>query len=343
MTKIHTSGSKAAARSSVNDPAHQRGFEAALAQLWSGKRHLLDTEELSSAEAQGILELASQFEQLAVDEAPYPVLNKKTVANIFYENSTRTRSSFELAARKLGMTVLNLDVAGSSVTKGENITDTAVTLISMGVDAIVQRHSASGSAHLLARHLGEQVHVINAGDGWHSHPTQALLDLYTISQVRQNLRGAKMTIVGDILHSRVARSNIGLLKKYGVEIHVVGPPALMPAHVEELGVISHTDLREALEGAHFVMALRLQIERQQQGLISGFAEYKKLYQLNHERLKVADKEVRLLHPGPSNRGIEITDDLHDDPAISLVAKQVTNGVYIRMAVLYLLLAELEVH
>jgi aspartate carbamoyltransferase catalytic subunit len=340
MTKIHTSSSKAAARSTVTGDAQQRGFEAALAQLWSKKRHLLDTEELSPAEAQGILELASQFEQMAADGAPYPVLNKKTLANIFYENSTRTRSSFELAAKRLGMTVLNLDVAGSSVTKGENLTDTAVTLISMGVDAIVQRHSASGSAHVLAQHLGDQVHVINAGDGWHSHPTQALLDLYTISQVRPNLRGAKMTIVGDILHSRVARSNIGLLKKYGVEIHVVGPPALMPPHVEELGVISHTDLSEALVGANFVMALRLQLERQQQGLISGFAEYKKLYQLNHERLKIADKEVRLLHPGPSNRGIEITDALHDDPAISLVSKQVSNGVYIRMAVLYLILSEL---
>ena len=340
MTKIHTSGSKVAARSTVNDPAHKRGFEAALAQLWSNKRHLLDTEELSSAEAQGILELAQQFEEMSTEGAPYPVLDKKTVANIFYENSTRTRSSFELAARKLGITVLNLDVAGSSVTKGENITDTALTLISMGVDAIVQRHAQSGSAHLLAQHLGDQVHVINAGDGWHSHPTQALLDLYTISQVRPNLRGAKMTIVGDILHSRVARSNIGLLRKFGVEIHVVGPPSLMPTHVEELGVISHTSLDEAIEGANFVMALRMQLERQQQGLISSLAEYKKLYQLNHARLKGADKDVHLLHPGPSNRGVEITDALHDDPAISLVAKQVTNGVYIRMAVLYLILSKL---
>lgn len=343
MTKIHTTGAATAgptSKAAATEAAHQRGLEAALHQVWSKKRHLLDTEELSSAEAQAILELATRFEAMAKTGAPYPVLANKTVANIFYENSTRTRSSFELAARRLGITVLNLDVAGSSVTKGENITDTAVTLISMGVDVIVQRHSASGSAHVLARYLGDQVHVVNAGDGWHSHPTQALLDLYTISQVCPDLRGTKFTIVGDILHSRVARSNIGLLKKYGVEIHVVGPPALMPSHVEDLGVISHTNLSEALEGANFVMALRMQLERQQQGLISSLGEYKRQYQLNHERLKVAHPDVRVLHPGPSNRGVEITDALHDDPNLSLVAKQVTNGVYIRMAVLYLILGEL---
>jgi aspartate carbamoyltransferase catalytic subunit len=336
MTK---STPKQSATSRLNDDPEHLRLEPALAKLWAPKKHLLDTSDLTADEAQCILELSAEFKRLEERGAPYPVLNGKTVANVFYENSTRTRSSFQLAARRLGAEVINLDVASSSVAKGENLRDTARTLISMGVDAIVQRHSASGSAHLIADLLGDQVCVINAGDGWHAHPTQALLDLLTMSQVKENLRGTKVTIVGDILHSRVARSNIVLLRKFGVDVHVVGPPTLMPTHITDLGVTLHTELQAALEGADFVMALRLQLERQQQGLIASLSDYKKLYRLDHARLRHASKTVKVLHPGPSNRGVEITDALHDDPEISIVNDQVANGVLVRMAVLYLLLNE----
>lgn len=340
MTKIHTNKQTSpSAVNSATSAGHKRlGLEPALAQLWSNRRHLLDTVDLNLGETQAIMELANRFEKLANDRAPYPVLEQKTLANIFYENSTRTRSSFELAARRLGVMVLNLDVSGSSVAKGESLADTARTLISMGVDAIVQRHSASGSAKLMSQLLGDRVHVINAGDGWHAHPTQALLDLYTMNQVHPDLRGKKVAIVGDVLHSRVARSNIFLLNKHDMDIHVAGPPALVPTHIEELGVTYQERLEDALRGADFVMALRLQLERQRQGLISSIDEYKKLFQINHQRLKVANEGVRVLHPGPANRGIEITDQLHDDEQISLVSRQVRSGVFVRMAVLYLLMS-----
>jgi aspartate carbamoyltransferase catalytic subunit len=334
MTK---STPKQSATSRADDENHNLRLAPALAKLWAPKRHLLDTSDLTADEAQCILELSGEFKRLEDSGAPYPVLAGKTVANVFYENSTRTRSSFQLAARRLGAEVINLDVASSSVAKGENLRDTARTLISMGVDAIVQRHPASGSAHLIADLLGDQVCVVNAGDGWHAHPTQALLDLLTMSQVKENLRGTKVTIVGDILHSRVARSNIALLKKFGMDVHVVGPPTLMPKHITDLGVTLHTELQAALDGADFVMALRLQLERQQQGLIASLSDYKKLYRLDHSRLRYASKTVKVLHPGPSNRGVEITDALHDDPEISIVNDQVANGVLVRMAVLYLLL------
>ncbi|MDR3615557.1 MAG: aspartate carbamoyltransferase catalytic subunit [Candidatus Obscuribacterales bacterium] len=306
---------------------------------WTHKRHLLDTEDLAADEAMCIMEQTAEFKRTAEHKKAFPSLSSKTVATVFYENSTRTRSSFELATKRLGAQLINLDVNTSSVTKGETLRDTARTLISMGADAIIQRHSASGSAHLLAKMLGDQVSVVNAGDGWHAHPTQALLDLFTMLESRPQLQGAKVTIVGDILHSRVARSNISLLKKFGVEIHVAGPPTLVPPLLTELGVIRHSELDSALDGADFVIALRLQMERQQQGLITSIGEYQKLYRLDHARLRNASKNVRVLHPGPSNRGVEITDALHDDKEISLINAQVANGVLVRMAVLYLLLNE----
>lgn len=267
------------------------------------------------------------------------VLAGRTVANIFYENSTRTRSSFEVAARRLGADVLNLDTKISSVTKGETLVDTARQLVAMRVSAIVQRHSASGSAHLLARELGQHVHVLNAGDGWNAHPTQGLLDLLTMTDVRADLQGAKVAIVGDITHSRVARSNIWLLKTMGANIHLAGPPTLVPPGISDIGVVVHNRLEPAIENADFVIMLRLQLERQTQGLVPSVGEYRKLFRLDHSRLKLAQPQVRVLHPGPVNRGIEMTDELVDDPYYSLIMEQVTNGVATRMAALYLLLGE----
>lgn len=308
-------------------------------QLWRRKRHLLDTRDLSTDELGTVLKAAKICKDIIKSgEGPQPVLANKTVANLFYENSTRTRSSFELAAKRLGATVINVDIASSSVAKGETIIDTGRTLSSMAVDCLVQRHQASGSAHQIARILGEEVQVINAGDGWNAHPTQALLDYFTMTELRGNLNGSKLAIIGDITHSRVARSNIWLLKKLGVDIHVSGPPTLLPPDLASLGVTVHARPEAAIENADFVMVLRLQLERQQQGLIPSLGEYKRLYRIDHARIKLASPAVKVFHPGPMNRDLEITHALADDPELSLVRTQVANGVAVRMAILYLLLA-----
>lgn len=311
--------------------------------LWKARRHLLDTKDLTRPEVECIIAFAAVCKKLyQMDMAPLTVLSKKTIANVFYENSTRTRTSFELAARKLGATVVNLDIESSSVAKGETILDTAQTLVSMGVHAIVQRHSSSGSAQQVAACLPDKVHLLNAGDGWNAHPTQGLLDLFSMLAVRPDLSGAKVAIVGDVAHSRVARSNIWLLKLFGADIHLAGPPTLMPAEIAKLGVTVHNNLEPAIEQADFVIALRMQLERQQKGLIPSLSEYKKLYRLDHQRLKLASPGVRVMHPGPVNRGVEITCDLASDPELSLIGTQVTNGIAIRMAALHLLLADKEV-
>ncbi|HEY9776248.1 MAG TPA: aspartate carbamoyltransferase catalytic subunit [Planktothrix sp.] len=307
-------------------------------QRWSERRHLIDTKDLSLEEIDCIMSVASVCKRLYdMQLAPLTVLQNKVVTNVFYENSTRTRSSFEIAARKLGATVINLDIKTSSYSKGESLADTAKTLAAMGAHAVVQRHSASGTAQQLADALGESAHVINAGDGWNAHPTQALLDLFTMQEVNPSVIGCKVAIIGDILHSRVARSNIWLLQKLGMEIHVAGPPSMVPPYLDQLNVIVHKHVHEALEDADFVIALRLQTERQQQGLIPSLSEYKMLYRLDHKRMEAAKPGVRLLHPGPVNRGVEVTDALIDDKEISLVANQIANGVAVRMAVLYVLL------
>lgn len=309
---------------------------------WKQRRHLLDTKDLSIAEIACFLAVAAACKHNHLNEgAPLAVLRGKTIAHVFYENSTRTRSSFEIAARRLGADVLNLDTKVSSVTKGETLVDTARQLMWMGTTAIVQRHHASGSADLLATHVGADIHILNAGDGWHAHPTQGLLDLVTMTEVRPDMKNAKVTILGDVTHSRVARSNIWLLQKLGADVHVVGPPTLIPPGLEDIDVTVHSALESALQDADFVITLRLQLERQKQGMIPSIGEYKKLYRLDHERLKLAKPSVRVLHPGPVNRGIEITDALVDDADISLVSTQVTNGVSARMAVLYLLLAGIQ--
>jgi aspartate carbamoyltransferase catalytic subunit len=301
---------------------------------WSDRRHLTDTKDLTAGEISHLLELARGYKRLRLSaEAPLAVNTGRILANLFYENSTRTRMSFELAARALGMNVLNLDTAASSVKKGETFEDTARALLAMGASVIIQRHSASGSAERLVDMFGKRLHVVNAGDGANAHPTQALLDLMTMLEIKPSLEGTKVAIIGDVTYSRVARSDIWLLKKMGADIHVAGPPTLVPMHLETFGVTVHKKLEDALKSADFVIALRLQIERQQAGLIPSLEEYSRIYRLDHARLKVASPKVRLLHPGPINRGVEITDDLAEDSSISLIDEQVTNGVAMRMAVL----------
>lgn len=305
---------------------------------WAERRHVLDTKGLSLEEIECIMNVATVCKRLHdMQVAPLTVLQNRIIANLFYENSTRTRSSFELAARKLGASVLNLDIKTSSFTKGETIQDTAKTLVSMGVNAVVQRHPASGSAQMLAHALNDKVCVVNAGDGWNAHPTQALLDLFSMREVKPSVLGTKVAIIGDIMHSRVARSNIWLLQKLGVDLHIAGPPSLVPRQFAELGVTIHQRLEPAIEDADFIIALRLQMERQQQGLIPSLAEYKNLYRLDHKRIGIAKPGVRVLHPGPVNRGVEITEALLDDEDVSLVNRQVSNGIAVRMALLYVLL------
>src|SRR5262249_18924360 len=284
------------------------------ADLWRARKHLIDTRDLSRSEVDCIMAAAGICQRLyELTSKPLPVLEDRIMANLFYENSTRTRSSFELAARKLGASVLNLDIRTSSVTKGESITDTARTLVAMGVHAVIQRHASAGSAQQLAEALRDRVHVINAGDGWNAHPTQALLDLYSMLIVKPDFAGSKVAIIGDITHSRVARSNLWLLKLFGADIHLAGPPTLIPAELASLGVTVHNRLEPAIEGCDFVMALRLQLERQVQGLIPSLAEYRKLYRLDHHRVRLAKPSVKVLHPGPVNRDVEITGALADDP------------------------------
>ncbi|MBS2002545.1 MAG: aspartate carbamoyltransferase catalytic subunit [Candidatus Obscuribacterales bacterium] len=315
-------------------------FDTPGVEAWAKRRHLLDTADLTVPEIECLMALAVKCKKLhETTRAPLSVLNNKIVANLFYENSTRTRSSFELAAKKLGASVLNLDIKTSSVTKGETIEDTAMTLVSMGVNAVIQRHSSSGAAHKLSKALTPEVHVINAGDGWNAHPTQALLDLFSMLEIRPSVTGCKIAIIGDITHSRVARSNISLLKKLGVDIHVAGPPTLVPKYLDTLGATVHSRLEPAIENADFIIALRLQMERQQQGLIPSIGEFQRLYRIDHKRLSLAKPGVHVLHPGPVNRGIEITDELMDDPNVSLISRQVASGIAVRMAVLFLLMSE----
>jgi aspartate carbamoyltransferase catalytic subunit len=301
---------------------------------WSGRRHLLDTKDLTIEEVKYLVESAKKYKALRATRKPLPaVAGSHILANLFYENSTRTRSSFELAGKALGMTVLNLDIGSSSVAKGETIEDTARTLLAMGVDIIVQRHSTSGSAGLIAEKFGKRLHVVNAGDGTNAHPTQGLLDLFTMFSVEPNLKGKKVAIVGDVTYSRVARSDIWLLQKFGADIHVVGPPSLIPDNLKDQGITVHHNIEDALNKADFIIALRLQLERQKAGLIASFEEYSQLYRLDHKRIAGAKPNVKVLHPGPINRGIEITDELADDLSVSLIDEQVSNGVAIRMAVL----------
>lgn len=256
------------------------------------------------------------------------------MVTVFYEASTRTRGSFELAAKYLSADTVGIAAATSSISKGESLKDTARTIAAMGADLVVLRHPMAGAAELLGKTINAA--VINAGDGAHEHPTQALLDLYTVREKKGRLEGLKIAIIGDILHSRVARSDIWGFTKMGAEVRLAGPATLMPPGIEKLGAVVCRTPEEALAGADVVIVLRIQLERQQEGLFPGLREYADLFGINRERLKLAARDALLMHPGPLNRGVEITADVADGLQ-SVINEQVTNGVAVRMALLYLLI------
>jgi aspartate carbamoyltransferase catalytic subunit len=299
------------------------------------RKDLLGIAELSAAEIRLVLDAAESFREVA--ERPIkklPTLRGRTVINLFFESSTRTRSSFEIAEKRLSADSINFSTSGSSLTKGESLVDTALNLQAMAPDLIVIRHAYPGTPHMLARRL--QAGVVNAGDGAHEHPTQALLDAFTIRQHKGRLAGLKVAIIGDIEHSRVVRSNIHLLRTMGSEVTVAGLHTMMPAGMERLGVRVVHDLDEAIEGADVVMMLRIQLERGSRRLFPSVKEYFRLFGLTAERLARAADDVIIMHPGPMNRGVEIASEVADDPRWSVILEQVANGVAVRMAVLYLL-------
>lgn len=309
------------------------------------RKSLLSTKDLLKEEVDLILDTAKSFSEILTRQVKkVPTLRGKVIINLFYENSTRTRSSFELAGKYLSADVTNFSVSTSSVKKGETLQDTAQSLIQMGSDAVIIRHQHSGIPYQLSRFLPENISLINAGDGRNEHPTQALLDLYTIKEILckdapsgRLFENKKIAIIGDVLHSRVARSNIWLLQKFGFDIHLCGPPTLLPKSFSEYGVKVHWNIDDAIKDADIIMVLRLQTERQEIGLIPTLDEYNRLFGLDHKKLKLAKKDVKVLHPGPMNRGVEISSELADDIKYSLINKQVSNGVAIRMALLYLLI------
>lgn len=297
-------------------------------------KDLLDLEFLTAEEIREILDTAKPMKDVMMrDIKTVPALRGKTVATLFYENSTRTRLSFELAAKYLSAGTCNISASASSIQKGESLQDTGRTLEAMGTDIIVIRHNMSGAPKLLGE--GVKARVINAGDGTHAHPTQALLDMFTIMERKGRIEGLTVTILGDILHSRVARSNIWGLTKMGAHVRLCGPPTLMPKEVEKMGAEVFYDIDEALNGADVVNVLRIQLERQQKGLFPSIEEYAKNYAMTEERLKRAKKDVLVQHPGPMNRSIEIPTAVADSAQCS-VEEQVTNGVACRMALLYLM-------
>lgn len=301
------------------------------------KKNLLGLEELSSEEIKLILDTALVFKEVSTRPIKkVPTLRGKTVVNLFFEPSTRTRISFELAAKRLSADVLNFSASSSSVLKGETLIDTARNIEAMKVDAVVLRHECIGTPHLLAKHI--EPAVINAGDGPHEHPTQALLDLFTIREKKGGLEGLKVSLIGDIAHSRVARSDIWGLKKMGAEVTVCGPETLMPVFIERLAVKKTNNLNEAIEAADVLIILRIQLERQKMNLIPSVREYRAMFGITKESLKAAKKDVLIMHPGPINRGIEISPEVADGE-YSCILEQVTNGIAVRMAVLYLLLGK----
>ena len=297
-------------------------------------RHLLGIEPLEAADIQTILDTADGLKEIL--DRPIkkvPALRGRTVINLFYESSTRTRSSFEIAERVLSADSLSIAAATSSVSKGETLLDTAKNLEAMSPDLVIMRHASSGAPHFLARHC--RFAVVNAGDGAHEHPTQALLDALTLRQHKGKLKGLKVAIVGDILHSRVARSNLWLLSKMGAQVVLCGPPTVIPPGIEGLAPVTYR-LEEAIEGADAIMMLRIQLERMSGAFFPTRREYFRRFGLTEERARRAKKDVLIMHPGPLNRGVEIASEVADGP-YSVILDQVTNGVAVRMAVLYLLL------
>jgi len=300
------------------------------------KRHLLEAADLDRDDATLVLDTAAQIDQALTgrEVKKLPTLRGRTVVNLFYEDSTRTRISFELAAKRLSADVINFSAKGSSVSKGESLKDTALTLEAMGADAVVVRHSSSGAPHRLANWVRGS--VVNAGDGTHEHPTQALLDAYTIRQRLGRLEGVRVAIVGDVLHSRVARSNVGLLTTLGAEVTLVAPPTLLPVGVGSWPAEVSYDLDAVLPKVDVVMMLRVQAERMNASFFPSAREYSRRYGLDARRMGALPDDAIVMHPGPMNRGMEIAAEVADS-ARSTIVEQVANGVSTRMAVLYLLL------
>lgn len=306
-----------------------------MTRTWT-RRHLLGLEELSADEIVTILDTAETFTELSQGQRrgkKRTHLTGRVVVNLFFEPSTRTRTSFGLAARRLSADVLDFTPSSSSLSKGETFIDTAKNIEAMGIDLIVVRHSSSGAPHLLSQHL--KCSIINAGDGAHEHPTQGLLDIFTIRQIKKRVAGLTVGLVGDIAHSRVARSNIHGLAKLGARVIVCGPPTLVPAAISDLGVEVSHDLNDILPRCDVINMLRIQFERQRNGLFPSIQEYARLFGMDGARLAKAKPDLLLLAPGPINRGVEITPDVADGPN-SAILQQVTNGLAVRMAILYLL-------
>ena len=297
-------------------------------------KDVLGLEEMSAEEILGVLDIANKFR--AVFDRPVrsvPIMRGRTVVNFFHEPSTRTRISFELAEKRLSADIINFAAATSSFSKGETLRDTAENLAAMKIDMLVVRHSSAGAARYLAKVL--ECSVINAGDGAHEHPTQGLLDIMTMMQRLGDMRGRKVTIIGDITHSRVARSNLWLLSKMGAQVVLCGPPTVIPPGIEGVAPVTY-QIEEAIEGADAIMMLRIQLERMSGGFFPTLREYHRRFGLTEERARRAKKDVLIMHPGPLNRGVEIASEVADGP-YSVILDQVTNGVAVRMAVLYLLL------
>ena len=299
------------------------------------KKDILGIREMTVDEINLILETAESFLEISTREIKkVPTLRGKSIINLFYEASTRTRTSFEIAGKRLSADTINISASTSSVVKGETLIDTARNLEAMNPDIIVLRHSAAGAAHLLASLVRQS--IINAGDGAHEHPSQALLDMMTIREKKRRIAGLKVAIIGYILHSRVARSNIYGLSKMGARVVVAGPATMMPRDIEQMGVQAFTKLEDAIMDADVVMMLRIQLERQKQNIFPSLREYAQHYCLNRKNIRLAKPDAIVMHPGPINRGVEISPDIADDPGCSVILDQVNNGVAVRMALLYLL-------
>ncbi|HEY9176260.1 MAG TPA: aspartate carbamoyltransferase catalytic subunit [Flavipsychrobacter sp.] len=297
-------------------------------------QHLLGIKELKTEDIQAIFRTADNFKQvLQRPIKKVPTLRDTTVANVFFENSTRTRISFELAEKRLSADVVNFSASGSSVSKGETLIDTVNNILAMKVDMVVMRHSASGAPWFLANHIDAS--IINAGDGINEHPTQALLDAFSMRERLGELKGKRIAIIGDIMHSRVALSNIFCLQKLGAEVMVAGPPTLIPKYIQDLGVKVEYDVKKALQWCEVANVLRIQLERQNKPLFSTLREYALFYGINRQMLDSLKKDIVIMHPGPINRGVEINSDVADSSQ-SIILDQVENGVAIRMAVIYLL-------
>lgn len=299
------------------------------------RKDLLGIEDLRADEIELLLSTAESFKEVSEREIKkVPTLRGKTVINLFYEASTRTRTSFEIAAKRMSADAVNISVSTSSVVKGETLKDTAKNLEAMRPDCIVIRHSSSGTPQMLSKYV--KCSVVNAGDGAHEHPSQALLDMLTVKEKKGRIDGLKIAIIGDITHSRVARSNIYGFTRLGAQVTVAGPSTMLPPGIDRLGCKATSDMASAIKDADVIMMLRIQLERQKESFFPSIREYSKLYGLDREKLKRAKDDVIILHPGPVNRGVEISSEVADGP-YSLILDQVTNGVAVRMAIFYLLL------